>query len=192
MSFYKFFENPKVYNFITTVFSFNNKRLRRYLPELIKVNKDTHLLDVGCGTGKYAIFSCRYIGIDPNKDYIDYAKKHHQGTFLEMDGTDLKFSDNTFDFVINISILHHVSDETTIKMIDEMRRACKKDGYIYVIDAVYPKNLLGYLLFRFDRGHYRRTFEELKNLLLNYDFRVITDDVGKTFPYQWAVFSYKK
>lgn len=189
---HNFFENPRIYNLVTTIFSFNNKRLKKYLPELLKVKDSDYLLDIGCGTGKYAIFSCRYIGIDPNKDYIDYAKKHHLGTFLKMDGTDLKFPDQTFDFVINISTLHHVSDETTIKMIDAMKRVCKKDGYIYIVDVVYPKNLLGYLLFKFDRGRYRRRFEELKNLLSRYNFEAVTDDVGKTFPYQWAVFSYKK
>jgi len=194
MGLYKFFENPRIYNLITKIISFNNKRLKQYLSELIKAKEDDYLLDVGCGTGKYAIFSCKYFGIDLNKDYINYAKKHHQGTFLEMDGTDLKFSDNTFEFVINVSTLHHVSDETTTKMVDEMKRMCKKDGYIYVIEVVYPKkiNLLGYFLFKFDRGRYRRRFEELRNLLSKYNFEVITDNVGKTFPYRWVVFSYKK
>lgn len=194
MSFYNFFENPKIYNLITTIFSFDNKRLKKYLPELLKVKDSDYLLDIGCGTGKYAIFSCNYVGIDPNEDYINYAKEHHLGTFLKMDGTDLKFADNTFDFVINISTMHHVSDEIVDKMINAMKRVCKKDGFIYVVDAVYPRkiNFLGYLLFKLDRGRYQRTFEELKNFLSKYNFEVITDNIGKTFPYQWAVFSYKK
>ena len=159
---------------------------------MIKVKSSDCILDVGCGTGKYAIFSCKYFGIDSNEDYINYAKKYHQGTFLKMDGTDLKFSDNTFDFVVNISTLHHVSDNVTKKMIVEMKRVCKKDGYIYIVDAVYPKNLLGYILFKLDRGRYRRKFKELKNLVLKDNFQVKIDDIGKTFPYQWSVFSFRK
>lgn len=192
MGFYRLFENPRVYNLITKIFSFNNNRLKEYLPELIKVKSSDSILDVGCGTGRYAVFSCKYFGIDSNEDYINYAKKHHQGTFLKMDGTDLEFPDNTFDFVVNISTLHHVSDEVTRKIVAEMKRVCKKNGYIYIIDAVYPKNLLGNILFKLDRGRYRRKFEELKVLLSEYNFEVIIDNVGKTFPYQWSVFSFRK
>lgn len=192
MGFYRVFENPKVYNLVTKIISFNNQGLKKYLPKLIKVDKSDCILDVGCGTGKYAIFPCKYFGIDPNEDYINYAKEHHQGTFLKMDGMDLKFSDNTFDFVVNISTLHHISDDATKRMVVEMKRVCKKGGCVYIIDAVYPKNLLGYILFKLDRGHYRRKFKELKNLVLKDNFQVKTDDIGKTFPYQWSVFSYKK
>lgn len=189
---HKFFENPRIYNLITNIFSFNNQRLKKYLPELIKIKSSDCILDVGCGTGKYAIFPCKYFGIDSNEDYINYAKKNHKGTFLKMDGRDLKFPDNTFDIVINISTMHHISNEIAEKMIREMKRVCKKNGYVYIVDAVYPKNLLGYILFKLDRGHYRRKFKELKNLVLKDNFQVVTDNIGKTFPYQWSVFSYKK
>lgn len=194
MLLYKFFENPKIYNLITTIFSFNNKRLKKYLPKLLNVKNNDYLLDVGCGTGKYAIFSCKYVGIDPNEDYINYAKKNYAGTFLKMDGVNLKFPDHTFDFVINISALHHVADNIVEKMIFEMKRVCKKNGLIFIVDAVYPKkiNFLGYLLFKFDRGRHRRTFEELRGLLSKNSFKLIADNIGKTFPYRWSVFSHRK
>ena len=188
----RIFENSRIYNLATTIFSFNNKRIRRYLPGLIKVKPTDSLLDVGCGTGKYDIFSCKYTGIDPNRDYINYAKKHHKGTYIEMDGIDLKFPDNTFDFVTNISTLHHVPDNITEKMIVEMKRVCKKGGQVFIVDIVYPRNFLGYLFFKLDRGNYQKTFEELENFLSKHDFKTVTSDVGKTMHYRWCAFSYKK
>lgn len=102
-------EKPKIYNFCVKIASFNNRGLKNYLLKLIKVKSNDRILDVGCGTGKYAIFPCEYTGIDLNEAYIGYAKKNHQGIFLKMDGADLKFSDKTFDYVFNISTLHHIS-----------------------------------------------------------------------------------
>ena len=51
MGFYRVFENPKVYNLVTKIISFNNQGLKKYLPKLIKVDKSDCILDVGCGTG---------------------------------------------------------------------------------------------------------------------------------------------
>lgn len=192
--FYKILENPKIFDLSTKVFSFNNKRIEKYLPELIKVKPDDLILDVGCGTGRYAVFPCKYFGVDPSDDYINYAKENHRGIFLKMDGTDLKFPDNMFDFVINVSVLHHVSDGLVQKMITEMKRVCKKDGQIFTIEAVYGNkiNFLWYLAFKLDRGKNQRTFGQLENLLSKHNFKVITDNLGKTFISRWAVFSYKK
>ena len=193
--FYKAFENPKIYNFIANSGVLFNKRVKKYLPELIKVKPGGRILDVGCGTGRYAdVFPCKYFGVDPSEDYIKYAKNHHQGNFLKMNGADLKFPDNTFDFVINISVLHHMPDSLVERTIAEMKRVCKKNGQIFIIDVVYPKkiNFLGYLLLKFDRGKCQRTFGELENLLSRHCFRVVADDLGKTFPCRWSVFSYIK
>lgn len=191
---YKLLENPKIFDLSAKVLSFNNKRIDKYLPELVKPQSASRILDVGCGTGRYAdAFHCEYFGVDPNEEYIKYAKSHHQGNFSIMDGEDLEFPDNTFDFVLNISVLHHLPDNLVVKMIAGMKRVCKKGGKIFVIEAVYPRkiNLWGYLAFKFDRGRHQRTFEQLRDFLCKYGFEVITDDLGKAFTGRWAVFSYK-
>ena len=191
--YYNLLENPRVYNWNMKIASFNNKTLLGYIDRLIDAQNEDRILDVGCGTGKFAIFKKGYyLGVDSNEKYIDYAGKHYKKEFLIMDATDMNLEDESFNKVFCMSSLHHVSDKDAERMLQEMERVCKKNGYIYIIDAVYPKNFLGHLLFKFDRGRYQRTFEELKNLLLKYNFNIITDNVGKTYPYQWAIFSYIK
>lgn len=152
------------------------------------------MLDVGCGTGRYAIFGENYIGVDPSPAYIDYAKANCPGKFILMDGADLKFKDNSFDAVANISVFHHIPDELCDKIIKEMARVCRPGGRVYITDIVYSSkyNILGNLLFRLDRGNYQRSFKELSELICKHNFELVSDDIGGTYPYRWAIFCYKK
>jgi len=195
MNFYKFLENPKIYNFIEKTLSLGNKSCLNCLGGLIKPKEDNLLLDVGCGTGKYAkLFSKNYYGVDINEDYINYAKGNYNGNFDTMDATDLRFSDNTFDFIFNVSLFHHLSDESIKTAINEMKRVCKNNGKILIIDAVFPskKNFLGYLLFKLDRGKHTRKLKDLNNLLSRYNLKLIQDNIKGSFPYRFAVFMYQK
>ena len=194
MKFYEIFENPRIYDLNAKIFSFNNKKLRHYLPELISLKENEKILDVGCGTGRYAIFGENYIGVDSSQSYIDYAKANCQGKFFLMDGADLKFPDNSFAVVINISVLHHIPNELCDKIINEMIRVCRPGGKVYITDIVYSSklNILGNLLFRLDRGNYQRSFKNLADLIYQHKFELISDDIGGTFPYRWAIFCYKK
>ncbi|MFH1997675.1 MAG: class I SAM-dependent methyltransferase [Patescibacteria group bacterium] len=195
MNLYKFLEKPKIYNFFEKILSLGNKSCKKCLLELIK-SKDTDLLlDVGCGTGKYAeSLPGEYYGIDVNKDYIDYAKKNYKGNFSVMDATDLRFSDNKFNSVFIISILHHMSDEDVVAALSEMERVCKKNGRIVIVEAVYPSklNFIGYVLFKLDRGKYTRTMGCLRNLLEKKSFNLLYDNIRGSFPYKFGVFIYQK
>lgn len=51
---------------------------------------------------------------------------------LEMDGHDLKFEDNSFDTVVDTFGLCSYNDP--IKVLHEMKRVCKKDGKIILIE----------------------------------------------------------
>ena len=59
--------------FIATV---NNQKLKRYIPELVNADDGDSVLDVGCGTGRYANFNYHYVGVDQNDDYLDYVRKN--------------------------------------------------------------------------------------------------------------------
>src|SRR4028118_318589 len=56
-------------------------------------------LNLGCGTGQFA--ACfpadRYLGIDPQRAYIDYAVRRRDGTFTVMDGSRLALTPASFD-----------------------------------------------------------------------------------------------
>jgi SAM-dependent methyltransferase len=75
-----------------------------------------NILDVGCGTGWFtrnfaAIPEFRVTGIDPNTEWLAYAKEHDGKTqYLEGDGCALPFADKSFDRVVSVTALCFIKD----------------------------------------------------------------------------------
>ncbi|MBW2986894.1 class I SAM-dependent methyltransferase [Candidatus Woesearchaeota archaeon] len=86
----------------------------------IKVNKDTKLLDVGCGTGLSAkIFNCDITGIDPAEKLLEQAPFK----ILKAKAESLPFKDNEFDVVIAVTSIHNFDDIE--KGLKEIKRVGK-------------------------------------------------------------------
>jgi SAM-dependent methyltransferase len=75
------------------------------------------LLDVGCGTGWFtrraAADGLVVTGLDPNPDWLDYARARGgpESNWVEGDARDLPFADASFDHVLSIAALCFVDDE---------------------------------------------------------------------------------
>lgn len=75
------------------------------------------LLDVGCGTGWFtrraAADDLLATGLDPNPDWLEYARAHSSPalSWVEGDARVLPFSDASFDHVLSIAALCFVDDE---------------------------------------------------------------------------------
>lgn len=82
------------------------------------------ILDLGCGTG---IISELYnnldiVGIDISPGML----KFHKGKFLQASATDIPFPDDSFDFVVCRSLLHHLPD--AVAGLKEIKRVLKPGG----------------------------------------------------------------
>jgi SAM-dependent methyltransferase len=75
------------------------------------------LLDVGCGTGWFsrraAADDLVVTGLDPNPNWLDFARAHSGPTlkWVEGDAHVLPFCDSSFDHVLSIAALCFVDDE---------------------------------------------------------------------------------
>ena len=105
--------------------------------------KNSKILDSGCGPARYVNEFLKHnpkqiIGIDEGIDIIKSNKlrfKYNKKvTFKKMRFENLKFEDNTFDYVNSAGVIHH-SKNTISKTIKEHSRILKKGGYFFVYIA---------------------------------------------------------
>ena len=82
----------------------------KYLRNGLKV------LDLGCGTGYgtsiFASDNCHVVGIDINKQAVDFAKKNYWNkniSYLVRDITNLKLSNKEFDITTAFEVVEHLS-----------------------------------------------------------------------------------
>ncbi|MDD2731175.1 MAG: class I SAM-dependent methyltransferase [Candidatus Portnoybacteria bacterium] len=127
------------YNLIAEDFS----RTRRYvwpgfefLAQYAKPNDN--VLDLGCGNGRLLDLlrdkKINYIGIDNSSALIAAAQKRHPGAdFRVGDALNLPFSDNYFDIIYSIAVLHHIpSEELRTKFLEEAKRVLKPGGILII------------------------------------------------------------
>jgi SAM-dependent methyltransferase len=101
-----------------------------YILAYLSDNRTVHILDAGCGNGRYAIH------------LVDLGYKHVFGvdlfTKIETDKfqyrqssiDDLPFQDDVFDFIYSNSVAHYIKNID--KMIKELRRCLKEGGAILI------------------------------------------------------------
>lgn len=103
------------------------KKLRIIVDE-IKVNPETKLLDVGCGTGLSAkVFDCDITGIDPAEKLLEQAPFKT----IKARAESLPFKDNEFDVVIAVTSIHNF--DNIDKGLKEIKRVGKDQFALTVL-----------------------------------------------------------
>jgi SAM-dependent methyltransferase len=117
------------------------------IPVLLDLNADSHVLEVGCGSGGYALHlaqqvGCRIVGLDLNAPGVnnanqlakarDLAARAH---FEKCDASQrLPFDDKTFDAVFSNDVLCHLPRRSEV--LCEMFRVLKPGGRMLFSDAL--------------------------------------------------------
>jgi len=115
-------------------------------------NLDGRILEIGVGTGKnlqYYPKEAKVTAIDISPGMLNHAIKKagrlkRDYSLILMDAEDLGFKENSFDAVVCTFVLCSVPDP--VKAINEMRRVCKPNGKIEVIEHMLSKNKIVALL----------------------------------------------
>lgn len=106
------------------------------------------VLEVGVGTGAnlaYYPLEVEVTGIDFSSGMLKQARKKLTGLenqkmieLVEMDAQALDFPDDSFDFVIATCVYCSVPDP--VKGLQEMRRVCKPEGRILMLEHMRSEN----------------------------------------------------
>jgi len=125
-----------------------------FLSNMLSVSSSLHgkaILDVGCGDGEIIIdikkrFDCNLTAIDGSASMLkQFLLKSVKNNIQDVSVINERiekhpFKNNTFDFVICNSLLHHVKDPQLFweRVID----ITKPGGYVLAMDLVRPPNLM--------------------------------------------------
>lgn len=88
-------------------------------------------LDIGCGNGKYLAVNPNVfiLGSDRSSNLINIARRHEPHSVMVSDILDLPHPTHSFDFIISIAVVHHLStSERRVEAIRSMLESLKQGG----------------------------------------------------------------
>ncbi len=98
----------------------------------IEKTSEKKILDLGCGNGRYVkLFDPMQVHcLDNSEELLKIVSNRypHVNTICS-DVTTIPYPDSSFDYVISIAVIHHLSSESRrIKMLEEIIRVLKPNG----------------------------------------------------------------
>ncbi len=120
---------------------------QRALIEKMVCSESDTVLEIGIGTGssfKYYPKKTNVIGIDISPDMLNIAKDKIKKNNIPnksislMDGESLCFPDNSFSKVVAMYVVSVTQNPE--KLISEMKRVCKPNGDIYIVNHFSSEN----------------------------------------------------
>ena len=144
------------------------------------------ILDVGCGTGQYAAAtSGHYLGLDLAEPYVEYARRHNRNPalheFRAADVATLEAERRTFDIVLMVDFLHHLSEESCATLLARAARLSRR--YVISLEPVTEQsNPFGRWIIDRDRGEHMRSLSEYRELFRSSPLEVEHDDALRLGP----------
>lgn len=149
-----------IYCELKDVFDFQNKKV----------------IDFGCGVGSSSSFfpSSSYLGLDCDYRRVEYARKVNPGyNFAGLTANKLPVPDASADYILIISVLHHIPSMDVHEYLKEFRRVLTDRGKIVVIEPCLFKTsyLSNYYMSCFDKGKYIRSENEYLEMFINLNYQ---------------------
>lgn len=171
--------SPKYYHYFVRPKWFSNIFFNKMLMDYVDFKGKT-VLDFGCGIGSSAFLfePSTYVGVDCDNKRIEYANKlYPKHNFMTIKNARLPLSRRSVDYVMILSVLHHIPSESLAEYLEEFKRVLNSGGSIIIVEpCFYEKaNIPNWCMFNFDKGKYIRNEEEYLNIFkeANYKTEVI-------------------
>lgn len=124
---------------------------RMALKPILAATKNTRVLDVGCGVGRWSSrllqLDANVIGIDIAENMVREAKRRQRASnneakaeFAIATAQNLPFKDSIFDYVLSVTVLQHIVDDGEAKKSAlEMVRVIKPGGKIILLEILLER-----------------------------------------------------
>jgi len=149
------------------------------------------VIDVGGGTGgTWSILprTVRHVCLDIDSAKVtEYHRKYPDGLPIRADATCIPLASACAHLVVMVGVSHHLTDEEFRKVLSEIGRILKADGFFVFVDALYaPARPASRLLWAYDRGANPRTDSELRELL-GEQFRMVESSTPSLWHHRYLV-----
>jgi len=162
--------NPSISIFLRKIVELNFVAHKNIIKKYFSIEKSEKILDIGCGTGEYSesFLKDQYIGIDIDEKNIKYAQKHYDKNFKVADALKLPFEDNSFDKVLIVGVLHHLTIEESQKVLQEIQRVLSKGAQALIIEDTLSNSPITEIMHSLDQGSHIRSESDWNNLISRY------------------------
>lgn len=165
--------HPVVYDLFQTLMGADRIR-HELVSEHIRPLEGMRLLDIGCGTARILDYlpALSYHGFDLSQEYIDEAEARYgdRGVFrcALVEEATLQ-GEPPFDLVLAVGVLHHLDDESALKLMRLAKTALRKGGRLVTIDPCFDhaQNPVARFFVSQDRGQNVRSGEQYRELACN-------------------------
>jgi ubiquinone/menaquinone biosynthesis C-methylase UbiE len=110
------------------------------------------VLDIGCGVGRWTTIlsktSSNIVGIDLSKQMLKNAKLRNtrekaHAQFVLASATQLPFADHTFDSILSVTVLQHITKEALFRSaVVEILRTIKSGGKAVLLEYNYATKIV--------------------------------------------------
>jgi len=116
--------------------------------------KGKRLLELGCGRGDLSVLlakqGAKVTGVDVGENLIVAARllaevNQANCEFQVANITDMPFEANTYDVVLGIAILHHLSQFNLKKALQETHRVLKENGVAFFVECVEDSKVFNFI-----------------------------------------------
>jgi 2-polyprenyl-3-methyl-5-hydroxy-6-metoxy-1,4-benzoquinol methylase len=204
---FKILTNPFIFDTFQKLIG-RTKSDEIYTKDYIKPFDGMKVLDIGCGTSAILKFlseyDIQYDGYDANSSYIDFSKDKWQNRekfkfHNQIVDEELlkKVGDvESYDIVLAIGLIHHLSDDDILTLVDTAYKALKSGGSFITFDPCYldDMNILETIVYKYDRGRNIKRVNEYVDLLSS-KFSTIEENLRgdmTTMPIRFLVLNGKK
>ncbi len=149
---------PAVYRFMIRPSWFTKHYIKPLmLKEFDFSNK--FVLEFGCGVGTNSKMfrPHQYLGVDCDTKRIKYASRlFHHYDFATIDGPSIPLPNKAVDYVIIISVLHHIPTDFIPEYLEEFKRLLKDNGKVVIMEPCFHdhSDFCNTLMGFFDKGKY--------------------------------------
>jgi ubiquinone/menaquinone biosynthesis C-methylase UbiE len=170
----------------------DRRKQRAILAALESLGAATSVLDVPCGTGRFAAFlrarGMTYLGMDAAAAMLGEAARKHAGVpFFQADLARLPLSDESVDLVVCIRLMHLVrGPELRVAFLREMARVARVGVIVDFRHSASLRVVLGQLRHRIGlrrKAPNAQTVDELRALLTDAGLETTQVVYVRSFPW---------